>query len=321
MNSEPTRKLVLAGGSGFLGSALAEYFSRRGWQIVILTRKSSALAEASDQKIQEVRWDGKILGDWRKALNGCDTLINLAGRSINCRFTPAHRQEILDSRTEATKVLGQAISECDNPASVWLNCSGVGIYNQSFHRDVDESDSDFSEAETGASFMGSVALRWEQVLAEANTPRTRKVALRISLVLGRHEGSAFTILRRLARLGLAGRMGSGKQFVSWIHERDFCRAIEWIIQTETLSGPVNITAPVPVTNAEFMRSLRRASGRPIGVPAPALALKLGSIITHTEPGLVLDSRRVVPKRLMASGFSFDFPTYDSALRDLISPPR
>jgi uncharacterized protein len=311
MNSDAIRTLVLAGGSGFLGSALADYFSNRGWKIVILTRQPS-----SSGAFQQVEWDGKNLGDWTKALDDSAAVINLVGRSINCRFTPENRKEILESRVDATRVLGQAIAKCQKPPAVWLNCSGVGIYNQSFDTDIDESDSNFSEAETDASFTGKVALLWERALAEGKTPRTRKVALRISMVLGRREGTAFAILQRLTRLGLAGTMGSGNQFVSWIHVRDLCRSLESIIQSPNLDGPINITAPEPVTNAQFMRTLRRACGRSFGLPAPAFALKLGSIFTGTEADLILDSRRVVPGRLLASGFKFNFPTCASALQDL-----
>jgi len=312
MNLKP-RTLVLAGGTGFLGSELAAHFSKRGWNVRILTRCSVA---APGHNPMQIHWDGKTLGKWTQTLDDCNALINLAGRSINCRFTPRNRNEILRSRVDATKVLGLAIAQARKPPPVWLNSSGVGIYNQSVESDVDERNTAFSEAETATSFLGKVALLWERALEESETPDTRKVALRISMVLGGRKGTAFPILRRLARFGLAGTMGSGRQLVSWIHIQDFCRALEWIIESPNLSGAVNITAPEPVTNAAFMRALRQACGTSFGLPTPAFALKLGSIITGSDPNLVLDSRRVVPRRLLESGFNFDFPTCASALQNV-----
>jgi uncharacterized protein (TIGR01777 family) len=301
------QRIILAGGSGFLGSILEKHFASAGWDIVIFTRRPAK---------GEVFWDGKTLGPWTETLEGAGAVVNLAGRSINCRFTPKNRKEILESRVNATRVLGEAISHCKTPPEVWLNCSGAGIYNESFDTDIDETCADFSEAERGESFSGEVALLWERALNKTETPRTRKVALRISMVLGTRPGATFRILRRLARFGLAGRMGSGKQYVSWIHESDFCRIIEFVIQTPTLSGPINVTAPKPVPNSEFMRGLRCAGGRSFGLPAAEWMLEVGGFVMRTETELILDSRRVVPRRLIESGFQFRFPDLGSALQEL-----
>jgi uncharacterized protein (TIGR01777 family) len=309
MNSSKPKRIVLAGGSGFLGSILSDHFSAAGWEIIVLTRKQKGSQKAA-------LWDGKTLGPWTEQLEGADALVNLSGRSINCRFTPHNRKEILDSRVDSTRILGQAIARFKKPPAIWLNCSGAGIYNESFDKSLDESDTTFTDAQTGKSFSGQVALQWECALNEAQTPLTRKVALRISMVLGTRKDTPFRMLRRLAKAGLAGKMGGGKQYVSWIHETDFCRIMDWIIHRPELQGPVNVTAPNPCPNTDFMRTLRHACGRSIGLPAAAWMLEIGAFVMRTETELILDSRRVVPTRLAISGFQFRFPELKAACDDL-----
>jgi len=310
------KRVVLAGGSGFLGSILADHFGTRGWEVVILSRKTVGHEKSRESAKKEIFWDGKTLGAWTQELEGSEAVVNLSGRSINCRFTANNRKEILESRADSTRILGVAVARCQRPPAVWLNCSGVGIYNESFDKDIDDNDTNFTDAESGESFSGTVALLWERALNEAQTPLTSKVAMRISMVPGTRKGTSFRMLRNVAKAGLAGRMGSGKQYVSWIHETDFCRVVDWLIHTQQVSGPVNVTAPNPLPNAEFMRTLRQACGRSFGLPAAAWMLEIGAFFMRTETELILDSRRVVPGRLVASGFEFRFPELKSACEEL-----
>ena len=310
------KRIILAGGSGFLGSILSDHFAKAGWEIVVFSRKQTGREAAHEGTKREVLWDGRTLGPWMKLLENCDALVNLSGRSVNCRFTPENRKAILDSRVNSTRILGEAISRCKKPPAVWLNCSGAGIYNESFDKGMDETDTDFTDADTGKSFSGQVARLWERAFEEANAPATRKVALRISMVLGARKGTPFRVFRTLAKAGLAGRMGTGKQYVSWIHETDFCRVVDWLIQTPGVRGAVNVTAPKPVTNEEFMRTLRAVCGRSFGLPAASWMLEIGAFFMRTETELILNSRRVVPSGLLGSGFAFQFPELDLALRDL-----
>ena len=307
-----SRRVVLAGGSGFLGQLLASYLQPHGWESVVLTRTPSANA-----RFPEIAWDARTLGDWAQSLEAADAVINLAGRSVNCRFTPENKRLVMDSRVDSTRVLGEAIARCVKPPGVWLNSSTATIYKHSLERANDESSTDFSPTpEAKDAYSVEVALAWEKAFNDALTPRTRKVALRTTLVFGAVEGGVFRILRRLARFGLGGRMGSGKQYVSWIHDEDFCRAVEWILERPELTGPINMAAPHPVTNAEMMRIFRRVCGIPIGLPAAEWMLEIGAFVLRTETELLLKSRRVVPGKLLASGFQFRFPEMEEALRDL-----
>jgi uncharacterized protein (TIGR01777 family) len=307
-------RIVLAGGTGFLGKLLYGYFSTAGCDVLVLTR--------SPRAGYEVPWDGRSLGPWAAQLEGAGVLLNLAGKSVNCRYNERNRKLIMDSRVESTRVLGEAVAKCKNPPAVWLNASTATIYRHSLDRDQDENSRDFSPtAEVKDAFSVSVTAAWEEAFAAAVAPKTRKVALRISMVLGTEPGSVFRVLLRLARLGLGGRMASGKQYVSWIHERDFCRAIEWLIATESISGQVNMTAPHPIPNAGMMRVLRRSSHMPIGLPATAWMLEAGAFFMRTETELILKSRRVVPRRLLDSGFNFLFPRFEDAAPDLMAKLR
>jgi hypothetical protein len=312
MNSP--KRIVLAGGSGFLGQALATHLGKSGHEIVILTRTPKPRTDG----FREVGWDGSKQGPWRRELEGALAVINLTGKSVNCRYTAANRKEILESRVNSTRCLGQAIGSCQAPPAVWLNASTATVYRHTFDTAWDEQGQTEASAEAKDRFSVEVAWAWERALEEAKTPQTRKLALRTSMVLGLSQNSVFPVLRRLTRLGLGGKLDSGRQFVSWIHELDYCRAIDWLLSHQELSGPVNVTAPNPVTNAEMMRDMRAICGVPIGLPASGWMLEVGAFLMRTETELILKSRRVVPGLLLRSGFEFRFSDIRHAFEDLDS---
>lgn len=307
------RKIIIAGGSGFLGTALARTFVARGDEVFVLTRSPRNRIEG----VKEIPWDAKTLGDWASLIDGADAVLNLTGKSVDCRYTEKNRRLIIGSRVDSTRIVGEAIARCKNPPRVWLNASSATYYKHNPAQPADESGPIGATAEAKDEFSIEVIRQWERALDEARTPNTRKVALRITIVFG-HGGGIFPVLRRLARFGLGGKMGSGRQFVSWIHEEDFCRAIEWIIDHEALIGPINLAAPNPLTNAEMMRLVRKTCGAPFGLPATEWMLEIGAFFLRTETELIIKSRRVVPGKLSASGFSFHFPNLEDALRNLQS---
>jgi len=310
-------KLILAGGSGFLGQALAKYFSALDWEVVVLTRH----ARGGNSQVREVTWDGETLGDWARELNGAVALVNLAGRSVNCRYTNENRRIIVDSRVKPTRVLGEAIARCQTPPRVWMNASSATLYRHTFGPAWDETGMDFTTTpEARDAFSVDVVRAWEAVFNTALVPQTRKIALRTTMVLGHGSNSVLPVLCRLARFGLGGRMGSGKQYVSWLHEADFCRAVEWLITHEEIGGPVNLAAPNPVTNAEMMRLFRELVGAPLGLPAMEWMLEIGAFFLRTETELILKSRRVIPGKLLAGGFDFRFPAMRQALQNLVPNP-
>lgn len=307
-------RLVIAGGSGFLGQVLAKYFLKLGWDVVVLARQPRA-----NRAAREVQWDAATMGEWARELEGAAAVVNLCGKSVDCRYTAANRCELIESRVQPTRALAEAMARCAQPPRVWLNASSATIYRHTFGPAWDESATDFSAtAAAKDAFSLEIIHAWEKALNEAQTPRTRRVALRTTMVLGHGRNSVFPVLCRLARLGLGGRMGSGEQFVSWLHEVDFCRAVEWVVQHEELSGPVNFAAPNPVTNAEMMRLFRETMGVPFGLPATEWMLEVGAFFLRTETELILKSRRVVPGKLLASGFEFRFPTMPAAVANLKS---
>ncbi len=306
------KRIVLAGGSGFLGKTLADYFQNNGYEVIILTRSP----QTASPKIRGLQWNARDLGNWIFELEGAAAVINLAGRSANCRYSPANRELILESRVLSTRVLGAAISRCKEPPRVWLNSSTATIYQHTFGPAWAEDGVVGGTPEASDGFSVKVAHAWEQALHEARVPATRKVALRSAMVLGDRKNSVFPVLGNLARYGLGGKMGSGKQFVSWIHKTDFCRAIDWRIAHEEMAGAVNIASPNPLTNAEMMKQFRDHYRRRVGLPAAHWMLAIGAFFLRTETELVLKSRRVIPKRLLDSGFSFRFPNLKPALEDL-----
>ncbi len=264
-----------------------------------------------------MRWDGKTVGDWAAELEASAAVVNLAGVSVNCRYHARNRRAILDSRVQSTRALGQAIQGCTRPPKVWLNSSTATIYKHAFDRPMDEATGlVMGSPEAKDLFSVEVAKAWEQTFFESPTPSTRKVALRTAMVMSTQPGTVYRILRRLVRCGLGGAMGSGRQYVSWIHEEDFCRAVEWLIDHDCFSGIVNLAAPHPLPNREMMRILRTACHLPIGLPASRWMLETGAIVLRTETELILKSRRVVPARLSQEGFEFRFPDLSSAVADL-----
>lgn len=306
------KRIVLAGGSGFLGGALAKHFLAKGHDVVILTRTPRVTANGA----REIGWDGQTVGDWAKELEGAEGLINLAGRSVNCRYHNRNRRLILDSRVNSTRVLGEAIAGCATPPRVWMNSSTGTIYKHTFGRPWDESGAIGGTPEAKDEFSVQVARAWEAAFAEAQAPATRKIVLRSAMILGQGANSVFPVLRRLARVGLGGAMGNGRQFVSWIHEDDFCRAIDWLLAHDELDGVVNVAAPNPVPNAEMMRTLRAVCRVPVGLPATRWLLEVGAFFLRTETELTIKSRRVIPGRLVAAGFSFRFPHLKGAIENL-----
>jgi uncharacterized protein (TIGR01777 family) len=319
MNTARPLRIVLPGGSGQVGSVLARHFHAKSDSVVVLTRRMFPAPWRT------VAWDGANLGDWVRELDGADVVINLTGRSVNCRYNDANRREILVSRTNATRILGEAITGVARPPSLWMNASTATIYRHALDRPMDEVTGELGGNEPGAPstwrFSIDVAKRWEETFFAASTPSTRKIALRSAMTMSPDRGGIFDVLLRLVRFGLGGSAGSGKQFVSWIHEADFVRAIEHLIANQEIAGRVNIAAPGPVPNGEFMSALRRAWGMRLGLPAAEWMLEIGAVLLRTETELILKSRRVIPGRLLESGFQFQFPDWPSAARDLVQRRR
>lgn len=307
-------KLVIPGGSGQVGALLARAWSSRDHEVVVVSRS------APNFVARHVAWDARTLGGWASELDGADAVINLAGRSVNCRYTPDNRREILASRVDSTRVVGEAIARCAKPPRVWLQMSTATIYAHRFDAANDELTGliggDEVDAPDSWRFSIEVARAWERTLDEAVVPKTRKVALRTAMVMSPDPGGVFDTLRGLVRRGLGGRAGDGRQYVSWIHERDFVRALDFLIAHEELEGAVNLASPNPLPNAEFMRALREAAGVHIGLPATRWMIELGARFMGTESELVLKSRRVVPGRLLAAGFTFEQPEWPAAARAL-----
>jgi uncharacterized protein (TIGR01777 family) len=312
-------RIVIPGGSGQVGRVLARHFQRRGDQVTVLTR-SPHTAEW-----QTVHWDGQTPGLWTQYLDGADVCINLTGRSVNCRYTPDNRVEIYNSRIASTRLLGQVIASLSNPPCVWLNASTATIYRHALDRPMDEKTGELGDRDPEVpgtwNFSTRVARDWETAFFKAETPNTRKVAMRSAITFSPVPGNAFAVLSNLARIGLGGKQGNGRQWVSWIHEDDFARVVEFLIAREDLEGPVNIASPNPEQNREFMAILREAWNMPNGIPAPAPLLEIAAYFMRTETELVLKSRRVVPTRLLNAGFTFNIPNWAHAAEDLVEKWR
>lgn len=301
-------KIVITGANGFLGSALSQWLSEE-YEVVGLVRNPPSGREGY---FRPVIWDGHSFGDWVAELEGASGLINLAGRSVNCRYDQKHRDEILRSRVESTAMLGKAIASCANPPSVWINSSTATIYRHAMDRPQDERT-----GEMGEGFSVEVATAWEESFFAAQVPgEVRKIAIRTAIVLGNHSGTILSYFRRLAHYWLGGKMGSGRQMVSWIHVEDFCRAIAWLLSSERFDGIANVAAPQAVTNAELMRAVRDGEGRSWGLPAARWMLELGAWALRTETELILKSRWVVPTRLEEAGFAFKWSNLREALAHL-----
>ncbi len=307
-------KIVLPGGSGQVGTLLARAFQKEGHEVVVLSRKPAKMPW------RVVLWDARTVGDWAGELDGADAVINLAGRSVNCRYTPENRRLIKASRVLSTQAVGEAIAAAKRPPKVWLQSSTATIYAHRYDAPNDEVTGTLGGAEPDVPdtwrFSIDVAKSWEQAIDDADTPQTRKVKLRSAMVMDPEPGGVFDVLLGLVRHGLGGTEGDGRQYLSWIHGADFVWAIYWIMEREQLEGAINLSSPNPLPNAEFLRVLRQAWGIPAGLPAPEWLLEIGTRLLRTEAELVLKSRRVVPARLLQDGFSFEFPQWTDAAEDL-----
>lgn len=312
-------KVVIPGGSGQVGTILARAFHRDGHDVLVLSRRCQV------RPWRVAAWDGVTLGPWQHEIDGCDVVINLTGRSVNCRYTRANREEILQSRVVSTRVVGQAIAASARKPRVWLQASTATIYAHRYDAANDEHSGILGGDEPGAPdswrFSIDVARAWERAFDEAVVVGTRKVALRSAMTLSPDPGGVFDALLGLVRRGIGGRAGDGRQFMSWIHHQDFIAAVRWLIDRDDIEGPVNVAAPNPLPNAEFMRILRAACGVRLGLPATTWMLELGAVLMRTETELILKSRRVVPARLLEQGFTFAYPDWRSAARDLCQDAR
>lgn len=300
-------KLIIAGGSGFLGNAIAEYFKNTFQEIVILTRGISELKNG----FRYVSWDAKNSGKWVDEFKNCDVLINMAGRSVDCRYTEENKKLILSSRVESTQILNKAVSKCINPPKIWLNASTATIYRHSEDKQMDEVS-----GEIGTGFSVGIATAWEAAFFKNSLPKTRRVALRTAIVLAKKDG-AFVPIKKLAQFGFGGKQGNGNQLFSWIHIDDFLRSIAFIIKNDFLEGPINNSAPKPITNTHLMKSVREAVKISFGCPLPKTILEIGAKLINTETELVLKSRNVIPKKLADAGFKFQHKTIESALKHLV----
>lgn len=296
-------KIIIAGGTGFLGENLETYFTKKANQVYILTRKP--------QRENEIYWDAKTIGDWKNILEKADVLINLTGKSVDCRYHDKNKQEIYSSRIESTRILQEAIDLCTEKPKIWLNASSATIYVHSEkHLNTEE------DGVIGDDFSMNICKSWEEEFFKGKNEETRKVALRTSIVLG-NNGGAFPKLKMITKLGLGGKQGRGNQMVSWIHIDDFCNAVDWIIQNENINGAINITAPAPISNKMMMNELRKQYKVPFGLNAPVWQLEIASIFMKTETELLLKSRNVYPEKLVESGFRFSFPTFNEAILNLL----
>lgn len=327
-------RILIPGGSGQIGTILARHLHESGHEVTVLSRTPEAHIH---EPWRTLGWDAKTRGPWSAEVDRSQAVIHLSGRSVNCRYTPKNRQEIYDSRIRPTLLLGEVIAASPTPPAVWMNASTSTFYRHALDRPQDEFTGDLGDGpgERGRrepaslpetwSFSIDVAYRWEEALAAVPTPRTRKLRLRSSMVMSPDEGGVFSVLSRLARLGLGGLQGSGRQFVSWMHDADYCRAMDLLLQRPEIAdethGVVNLTAPGPLPNRDFMRILRQAWGQSIGLPAPRLALELGALAMGTETELILKSRWVLPTLLRRHGFQFQFAHWADAAEDLVRRMR
>jgi hypothetical protein len=311
-------KIVMPGGTGQIGRVLVRALLARGDEVVVLSRSGRSAARV-------VRWDGCTLGAWTQELEGADAVINLAGRSVNCRYSLPNVTEMLRSRVDSTLLVGSAIERCTRPPRVWLQMSTATIYAHRFDAPNDEASGRIGGDEPDAprrwGFSIEIAKAWERALLAAKTPTTRRVALRSAVMLSADPSLHLDLLLGLVRCGLGGPISGGGHYVSWIHERDFVRAVEFLLAREDLDGPVNLASPGPLPQREFMAALRAAAGVPLGIPAASWMAEIGAFVLRTDTELILKSRRVVPGRLSAASFTFEYPDWPSAARDLVARRR
>jgi uncharacterized protein len=292
------KKIVLAGGTGFLGSFLASKFRSRDYSVVVVSRSNG-----------DVSWQDKE--GLINALNSADMVINLAGKSVDCRYNEKNKREILASRVETTKAIGEAIQKCSSPPRLWINSTTATIYRHTEDRPMTEA-----EGEIGSGFSVNVAKAWEKTFFDFKVPGTRQIALRMAIVLGK-EGGAMQPLKRLAQLGFGGKQGKGNQMFSWVHIEDVYRIIGFLMEHQNLTGVFNCSSPNLVTNNVFMKTLISTLNMKVGLPTPAWLLKIGAVMIGTETELILKSRWVVPDRLLTSGYTFAFPLLKDAFEDIL----
>ena len=314
------KKIVIAGGTGFIGQEMTRYWCKSN-DLVILTRNQanalnnrnhySSLSREELDSVRFVQWDGKSPGEWSRQLNGADIVINLTGRSVNCRYNEKNKQEILLSRTNAVRAIGEAIQQCHQPPSLWINASSATIYRHATDKPQDEYSGEFHDG-----FSVDVCRSWEKIFLDQETPATRKVVLRMAITLG--PGGVLIPYFNLLKFGLGGKQGDGKQMFSWVHVEDSCRMMEWITEHDNLDGVYNCCSPNPVSNSELMATLRGVTGRKSGLPAYKWMLRAGAVLIGTETELVLKSRWVLPTRILETGFQFSYPELKPALTDIIS---
>lgn len=301
------KKIILAGGNGYLGGVLAAYYKDIAEEVIILSRKF----KAADGNVSTLIWDGRTEEAWSQSLEEADLVINLCGKNVNCRYTKKNQAEIISSRVDPTKLLGKVIEKLNHPPKLWITVTSATIYRHAEDRPQDEET-----GEAGAGFSIDVCKRWEAEFFSTDTPQTRKIALRMGIVFG-HADGAFPRLLNLVKYGLGGKQGDGEQYVSWVHEHDAARCTEWLMEHTALSGVVNCTAPEPLKNAAMMGLIRQANGTSFGLPAPAWLLGLGAIVIGTETELILKSRWVLPKRLADHGYKFLFPAAGPAIKNIL----
>ncbi|MEY9872394.1 uncharacterized protein (TIGR01777 family) [Streptacidiphilus sp. MAP12-33] len=310
-------KVVLPGGSGQVGGILDRALTAAGHEVVVLTRRPT--------RERQLAWDGRTLGPWAEALDGADLVVNLAGRSVSCRYTDANLRQMMDSRVESARVVGEAIVKAARPPRVWMQMSTATVYAHRFDAPNDEATGLIGGAEPGVpgywEYSVRIARNWEREQERAETPHTRKVALRAAMVMSPDRGGVFDVLSSMARLGLGGPVAGGRQYVSWIHDVDFVRAVLFLAEREDIDGPVNLAAPGPLPQREFMRALRQNWGRPVGLPATRWMAEVGAFALRSDTELLLKSRRVVPGRLSGSGFRFEHERWPEAAADLVHRRR
>ncbi len=329
-------KIVLPGGSGQIGTLLARHLHAQGHEVLVLTRTSAAQQKPVPWRV--IRWDALTLDPaWTSEIDGADAVIHLSGRTVNTRYTPKHRREIYDSRLIPTRLVGQAIAAASTPPRIWMNASTATLYRHAVDRPQDEFTGEFSRRTGGPAtseqrglpetwaFSADVGYQWERALREASTPQTRKLALRTSMVMSPDAGGVFSVLSGLVRAGLGGTQGPGTQFVSWMHDLDYCRATDLLLAhpeiADETGGVVNMAAPRPLPNRDFMRELRRAWSESLGLPAAGWMLEIGAVLLRTETELILKSRQVVPALLLRQGFEFRVPGWSEAADDLVRRMR
>ena len=312
-------KFVIPGGSGQVGMVLQRALRKLGHRVVVLSRKGDGADVLAGDVVD---WDGRTLGAWASEIDGADVVINLARRSVNCRYTQENLQMMMASRVDSTRVVGEAIAKAARPPALWMQMSTATIYAHRFDAANDEATGIIGGNEPDVpdywGFSIKIAQEWERAQADAQTPQTRKVALRTAMVMSPDADGVFDVLLRLTRFGLGGTLGSGRQYVSWIHEDDFVRAVLFLVERQEMDGPVNLCAPNPLPQASFQRALREAWGIPIGLPALAWMAEIGAFFLRTDTELILKSRRAIPGRLRQAGFTFQFPEWPVAAKELVT---